>query len=715
MKSRSTEENKREQNTESAEKMSGAEFDREFLYNLPASVMTDFTRIIDSLSHSDWTLFASQIILDQTELRLLEQSSRRTEQLMHKWGCRNGTVGELVKVLEELRLFRARDVILEQRRNARSQSEQQSSLVETLSTVSLSSTVSCDKVPFIYSEIRPLPKPGPPPPNLDSIISTNSYTERKCSCENLQDFSSVSSNAMSWPMEEVQEGTCNFSTCKQIGEGGFGHVYRATMRNTELAVKKLKEDSHLDWSVVKESFKTEVEKLSQYRHPNIMDLVGYSIKGQMYCLISAYMPNGSLEDRLHCKDNIALSWSQRVNILLGTAKAIQYLHSSSPVLIHGDIKSSNIFLGHHLEPKLGDFGMARLCRNPNKTPGKTCSVAQTSTVRGTLAYLPEEYLKDGQMGVEIDIYSFGVVILEVLTGRRALEVDGQSKNVYLKDLVKEEEEDDRSFSKGKHSRELSSMHAAENICRKHLDSRLMTEDTPALHGSLEISKLACQCLDRRRKKRPRMTEVFKELLDLYSELTTCGRSTTVKIFPVPSDLSTPEPLRSENSSLDSLAQQFSKLCPQEDTYPCLHKPIFPTLKSTVTQSDKSGWNAESWASQSSGIPCESDESQGFSHYFTNTSSRSQPLSCGACDNQSTNSSGSLGSDPSQSSPNEVVVVNSVRQRFVQKMELYEEGRILTSDLLSSDRGMNTQTREPEESDEFASETSDTSLQTPTAV
>lgn len=71
--------------------------------------------------------------------------------------------------------------------------------------------------------------------------------------------------------------------------------------------------------------------------------------------------------------------------------------------------SSNILLGDHLEPKLGDFGLARFCRNPNKTPGKTSTVAQTATVRGTLAYLPEEYLKDGQLGVEIDIYSFGVV------------------------------------------------------------------------------------------------------------------------------------------------------------------------------------------------------------------------------------------------------------------------------------------------------------------
>ncbi|KAI7797941.1 interleukin-1 receptor-associated kinase 1 [Triplophysa rosa] len=686
--------------------MSGAEFDGEFLYNLPACVMNDFTRVMDSLSHSDWMLFASRVISDQTELRLLEQTSRRTETLMHKWGCRNGTVGELVKVLEDLRCFRARDVILEHVRIQQSDSDQGSSSPNPPSTAYHSSTSRND------TEI-PLPKPGPPPPDLDSIIPKKSTTSGKCPCEDPKDSSPVSSTAMSWPLEEVQDGTCNFATSWQIGEGGFGHVYRATMRNTEFAVKKLKEDSHLDWSVLKESFRTELEKLSQYRHPNIMELVGYSIQGQTYCLIYIYMPNGSLEDRLHCEDN-ALSWSQSVNILLGTAKAVQYLHSCSPVLIHGDIKSSNVLLGDHLEPKLGDFGMARFCRNPKKTPGKTCSVAQTSTVRGTLAYLPEEYLKDGQLGVEIDVYSFGVVMLEVLTGRRALEVDGHFKNVYLKDLVIEVDDDDRIFSKGRNSQELS-LQAAENICKKHLDPRLMTEDTPALHGSMEISKLACQCLDRRRKKRPPMTKVFKELQDLHSGLKTSGRSTIMKMSSVPSHLSTPEPLRSEDSSLDSLTNKFSKLCPQEDTCPCLHKPVFPTLTSAVTQSGESGWNAVSWASQSSGMPCESDESQGFSHYLSNTCSRVQPLSC---DIQRTKSGGSILDDPSQSNPNgdysnQEVVINPVRQRLVQKMELYEEGRILTSDLLSS--AMNTQTREPEESDEFASETSGTSLQSTTVV
>uniref|UniRef100_A0A673JC44 Interleukin-1 receptor-associated kinase 1 n=1 Tax=Sinocyclocheilus rhinocerous TaxID=307959 RepID=A0A673JC44_9TELE len=615
--------------------MSGAEFDTEFLYTIPASVMNDFTRFMDSLSHLDWILFASQVILDQTELRLLEQSPRRTDDLMHKWGCRNGTVGELLKILEGLQWFRARDIILKCRRIPQFRSEQPSTVPPV--PACQSSTVTFVKESHPVPEVRLLPKPSPPPPDLDSMDSRISNIE--CLCENRVDPPPFSSTAMNWPFEEVQRCTCNFSPCKQIGEGGFGHVYKAVMRNTEFAVKKLKE---------------------------------------------------------------------------GTNQSCSLCYSS------------NILLGNHLEPKLGDFGLARLCQNPNKTPGKTSTVAKTATVRGTLAYLPEEYLKDGHLGVEIDVYSFGVVMLEVLTGRQALEIDGQSRTVYLKDLVKEEEDDGRSFSKVKHSRELSYAHAAENICRKHLDPRLKTKDTPTPHGSMEISQLACQCLDRRRKKRPRMTEVFKALQDVHSGLKTFGRSTTVRMSPVSSHPSTPEPLRSDSSSLDSLAHQFSKLHPQESTYPCLHKTVYPTLTSVVTQSScsESELNAESWASQSSGMPCESDESQGFSQFLTSHCSRAQATSCGACGIQSSKTSGSLVESPSQSSPNEdfsdqKVLINPMRQQLVQKIELYEEGRILTSDLLSSGaslyRGMNTETREPEESDEFACETSGINMQSPAAV
>ncbi|XP_036435373.1 interleukin-1 receptor-associated kinase 1 isoform X2 [Colossoma macropomum] len=705
--------------------MSDLRLNSEYLYNFPAAGMNEFTRVMDSLSDSDWLRFASQVISDQTELRLVEQNSRRTETLMHKWGCRNGTVGELVDLLQDLELLRPRDIILKWRRIPQPSSVSlpfsslpPPSLTRYSTPPSSLFTPSKDVTqPLPSHENRLLPKPGPPPPDLESTrLCLQSTQSAKKEVLAMQLPTSLFASVLCWPFEEVQQGTDNFSASRQIGEGGFGHVYRASVRNTDFAVKRLKEDSHMGWSVVKESFKTEVERLSQYRHPNIMDLVGYSVGGGTYCLIYVFMPSGSLEDRLHCENSTALSWSQRVNVLLGSAKAIQYLHSCSPALIHGDVKSSNILLGEHLEPKLGDFGLARLCHNPSRTPGKTSSVAQTATVRGTLAYLPDEYLKDGQLGMEIDIYSFGVVLLEVLTGRRALETDSKSKTVYLKDLVSEVEDDGKSFSKGRNSRELAFSQAAENIWKKHLDPRLMTEGISDPHGSRELSQLACRCLDRRRKKRPPMTEVFKTLQDVHLGLKAFGRSGVVKMSLAPPHLSTPMPLCSESRSLDSLAHQFSKLGPQEDTYCCPHKHSSLPLPSAVTHSEapESQRSEGLWDTQYSSVraPCESDESQGFSQCFASPlaaqTNQSQPWSGGHSDVKSTHSSSFsvVTPFPSSCSSDERVIINPVRQRLVEKMALYEEGRIPTSDLLSSAtpsyRVTNSQRREPEESDESSS-------------
>ncbi|KAM9475587.1 interleukin-1 receptor-associated kinase 1 [Clarias gariepinus] len=713
--------------------MSNRTFYSEFLYNLPAAAFHEFTRVMDSLPDSDWLRFASRVICDQTELRLVEQSGRRTATLMNKWENRNATIGNLVTLLEDLQLLRPRDIIL--RLGHISQPSPVSSFLPSPSLTCRSSpspslfTASKDvtrSLPILESKL--LPKPGPPPPDLTRLCPCPASTvsngrkkeEHPCgSCDAQSPW--VTPGVMCWPFHEVQQGTDNFSAARQIGEGGFGHVYRATMRNTDFAVKRLKEDSHLGWSVVKESFRTEVERLSQYRHPNIVDLCGYSVEGETYCLIYAYMPSGSLEDRLCCEKVSALSWSQRVKVVLGSAKALQYLHSCSPALIHGDVKSSNILLGEHLEPKLGDFGLARLCRNPSRTPGKTSSVAQTSTVRGTLAYLPDEYLKDGHLGMEIDVYSFGVVLLEVLTGRKALETSSHSKNVYLKDLVSELEDDGRSYSRRKDTtRELSNSQAAENIWKKHLDPWLMSKGTSGPDGSKEVAQLACRCLDRRRKKRPPMTEVCDTLLDVHKGLEALSGTVTDRLSSPPSPplhqyLSSPKPL----CSVDSLSHQFSRLGPQENTFCCSHNNhSFPRPPSPVTCSElpESGRREGPSDSRYSSFraPCESDESQGYSQYYSPpcTAQRNamapQPWPEGNAHIRASQSdSFSIVTPmPLSVTSDDRVIINPVRRRLVEKMALYEEGRILSSDLFSSGGSSNgelpRQPREPEESDEFAS-------------
>ncbi|XP_078144537.1 uncharacterized protein irak1 isoform X1 [Centroberyx gerrardi] len=397
------------------------------------------------------------------------------------------------------------------------------------------------------------------------------------------------------------------------------------MRNTQYAVKRLRQDSLLDWSLVKESFKTEVEKLSQFRHPNIVDLLGFSAAGESFCLIYSYMENKSLEDQLHTDG--ALSWPQRLCVVEGASRALQFLHrppEPNAPLLHGDVKSSNILLDRFLVPKLADFGLARFCRGPRGGGGssavQTASVGKTATVRGTLAYLPDEYVQNGELGTAVDVYSFGVVLLEVLTGRRALETDRQSRDIYLKDLVLEVED------------------AA--LWRNQLDPRLHTGGAAEPPGCMDMAALACRCLNKRRKKRPAMTEVFDKLQEIHNILkkTTSCSSICGTSFPVPPHPPLhhppqlfPRPPQSLESSIGSLSQQMSRLGPLEDTYPPLSSSSFSSsssltpphplhssfsLPSSSSHPSLSSCSLPTFSSSSSSFagPCESDESQGFSQY-----------------------------------------------------------------------------------------------------
>ncbi|XP_036390215.1 interleukin-1 receptor-associated kinase 1 [Megalops cyprinoides] len=695
----------------------------EYVYSLPPAILHEFNRVMDTLSSTEWERFASRVVRDQSELRLAERKERRTDWVMNLWGNRNGTVGQLLSVLEELQLYRPRDIILswESVHRLREAPRQCPPVQPPQSLFTPPTKPSLDwnqdTTPLQARVPRPLPKPSPPPQGLRTEERAEAPTLPQSACPaSGMSVHQQSYDAMCWSFEEVQRGTDNFSEARQIGEGGFGQVYRATMRNTEYAVKRLKQDSRLNWALVKQSFRTEVEKLSKYRHPNIVDFAGYCVGGGEHCLLYVFMPNGSLEDRLHCQSSAALSWPQRVSVLLGSARAIQFLHSCSPQLIHGDVKSSNILLGEYLEPKLGDFGLARLCNSTSsRSLGKTSTMAHTKTLRGTLAYLPDEYVQKGELGVGIDTYSFGVVLLEMLTGRRALEVDSQSRAVYLKDLVKEAEEEEEG--RGLDSA-VCSQHSPAAICiwKNHLDPRVVPAATPAPQGSLGLSALACRCLDRRKKKRPPMTEVFEILEDLHSRLKASSLASPRTEEP---SISLSQSLPSATPSLplhylDSITHGMSKLGPQEDTY-CPPNPDDSLSPSDTlsSQAQPSGSSSGPWGqrSPSSQVPCESDDSRGYSQYLSSPQSSFSHPSELRSSSPSLDSLARGGRSPSEpmSAPGQAsahsdmggerIVVNAVKQRLVQKMALYKEGRIPISVLLSSDGGdAYSQSREPEESE-----------------
>ncbi|KAM3618540.1 uncharacterized protein V6R79_021507 [Siganus canaliculatus] len=685
-----------------------------FLYNLPPSVLWDFCRVMDGFSDLDWTRFASEVLGDQTAVRLAERRERRTDWVMNQWGSRNGLVRELVDLLERLQFFRPRDVILEWLSSLKPSCGPRPVALSQFDPPPKQQQAPPTEDTYRVDEGggRPLPRPAPPPPHLESNYQPQ-----------LQPPSvQVAAAVMCWSYEEVHAGTQGFSPSLQVGEGGFGVVYRATLRKTDCAVKRLKQDCLLDWNLLKESFQTEVDKLTKFRHPNIVDLLGFSEGGGSVCLIYSFMENRSLEDQLH-NPCVSLSWAHRLAVVKGAAKALQFLHcppDGHQPLIHGDVKSSNILLDHHLEAKLADFGLARFAYHsaPGLKASQTTTVGRTETIRGTLAYLPDEYVRNGELGPAVDVYSFGVVLLEVLTGRRALEKDRKSREWYLKDLVAELEE------------------AADSAAawRRQVDRKLLSGGAAEPAGCLEVAALACRCLDRSRKRRPAMTRVFDRLVDIQNLVKKSGSSSLPRHhLPQPGHFLPRPP--SLDSTVTALSQQLSQLGPLEDTY---RSSVSSSSASSSSSSSSSSLPPPHPLHSSSSLPpvslppssssftgpCETDESRGFSQYDLRPQSSSVdsrvPRSIPTEDRYSAYQS-STTSSPSESRsqkgairrPGPVIAtaeslspVRSLRSvspepsgpRFLQQNVLSGDGRIQTPELLSSD---DIYGRRPEESDELS--------------
>ncbi|CAN1765694.1 Probable LRR receptor-like serine/threonine-protein kinase RKF3 [Linum perenne] len=228
--------------------------------------------------------------------------------------------------------------------------------------------------------------------------------------------------------EEIRKATDDFSIDNIVGKGGFGNVYRGEMIDgTEVAVKRFKNCS----AAGDESFAHEVGVIGSIRHVNLVALKGYCI-----ATTPTLMNNGSLHDHLFGSNasKSKLSWPIRQKIALGTARGLAYLHTGAqPTIIHRDIKASNILLDNDFEPKVADFGLAK--SNPEGMTHLSTRVA------GTWGYLAPEYALYGQLTERSDVYSYGVVLLELLSGKKALDEDSATQPCLLTDwawsLVKE--------------------------------------------------------------------------------------------------------------------------------------------------------------------------------------------------------------------------------------------------------------------------------------
>ncbi|XP_040997277.1 probable LRR receptor-like serine/threonine-protein kinase At4g30520 isoform X2 [Juglans microcarpa x Juglans regia] len=217
-------------------------------------------------------------------------------------------------------------------------------------------------------------------------------------------------NLRKFTFKELQSATDNFSSKNILGAGGFGNVYKGKLGDgIMVAVKRLKD---VTGTTGESQFRTELEMISLAVHRNLLRLTGYCATPNERLLVYPYMANGSVASRLRGKP--VLDWNTRKRIAIGAARGLLYLHEQcDPKIIHRDVKAANVLLDDYYEAVVGDFGLAKLLDHEDSHV--------TTAVRGTVGHIAPEYLSTGQSSEKTDVFGFGILLLELITGMRALD------------------------------------------------------------------------------------------------------------------------------------------------------------------------------------------------------------------------------------------------------------------------------------------------------
>ncbi|KAK8954631.1 Serine/threonine-protein kinase [Platanthera zijinensis] len=323
----------------------------------------------------------------------------------------------------------------------------------------------------------------------DDACGTNKAESGTVLHGDVDDFRQITSygNVIMFTYDELRLSTRNFRQDLILGEGGFGLVYKGViddnirpgLKPTFVAVKELNRDGHQgdrEWLA-------EVNYLGQLSHPNLVKLLGYCCQDDHRILVYEYMASGSLDKHLFQREAQTITWDTRMKIGLDVAKGLAFLHEAKRSIIYRDFKTSNILLDADYNAKLSDFGLAKEGPIGDKTHVST-------RVMGTYGYAAPEYVMTGHLTARSDVYGFGVVLLEMLTGGKALDTNrpGRERNLveWARPLL-----------------------VRPNKLLRIIDPRMAGQYS--LKAAQIACKLAHRCLSENPKGRPSMTEVVKEL------------------------------------------------------------------------------------------------------------------------------------------------------------------------------------------------------------
>ncbi|XWS69053.1 hypothetical protein CRYUN_Cryun04dG0146800 [Craigia yunnanensis] len=359
-------------------------------------------------------------------------------------------------------------------------------IIAIISAITLFSTIALLIILIRRKKAR-MTEEDPRPVSKSMSARAFSLQNQFVSKENIEDVTAFESERpVIYSLEEVEEATSNFDKTKIIGTGGFGCVYLGILGGQEVAIKKMKSNKSKE-------FFAELKVLCKVHHINVVELLGFASGDDHLYLVYEYVQNGSLNDHLHdplLKGHQPLSWTSRTQIALDAAKGIEYIHDHTKALyVHRDIKTSNILLNKGLRAKVADFGLAKLVERTNEE-----DLIATRLV-GTPGYLPPESVMELQITPKTDVFAFGVVLAELITGQRALVRDNRERNK-MKSLITVvskifEEENPKS--------------ALEEVIDGNLRGSYPMEDV------YKMAELAEWCLSDEAVNRPEMREIVVRL------------------------------------------------------------------------------------------------------------------------------------------------------------------------------------------------------------
>uniref|UniRef100_A0A8C3VI09 Interleukin-1 receptor-associated kinase-like 2 n=1 Tax=Catharus ustulatus TaxID=91951 RepID=A0A8C3VI09_CATUS len=576
-----------------------------YIHSMPAWVLEDFCQKMDCLSDYDWMRFASYVITDQTELRKIKCMEKTgisiTRELMWWWGVRLATVQQLLDLLQGLQLYRAAQVILDWTSASnitspgKEEPEPPKQILSVLPTegkrrekenaINLSPSPDSTHLGAVpagsaVSEgaLYSLPAPPPPPRDLLNSLQSNppvlsSVKPCSSSTPRQETMADLPSGSLLWTQREIANATNSFSDENRICEGTFADIYKGQRNNMVFVIKRLKELECTSPNSTQRFFHTEVQICFRCCHINILQLLGFSVETGSHCLIYPYLPNGSLQNKLQCHDDSApLTWEMRMSISIGVIRAVEYLHNFG--VLHGNIKSSNVLLDENFTPKLGHSGL-RLHSSDKKSE---YAVMKTKVLQASLTYLPEDFVRHGQLTEKVDIFSCGVVrcLFSMLCYIIADEIQAAKES---------------SHSKVKNLEKL----AAKEICCKYLDKKAghLLEEV-----AVDFATAICLCLKKKNSNIAEVLEIMEmaenKLKEHYiSGSSTCGFS-----------MNTPEETDDETASL-SVDVPSAVGNKEESTLAAILSSGSPCVPPVAAGAP------DTYGIYMSRIPCESDESGSF--------------------------------------------------------------------------------------------------------